>query len=158
ARLRLTADKRRPVQTAARPARARPGPQRCELYVPPLTRARELPAPTMNARPPQGAARPTPAASLSRRTDHGRNRRTPVCTRLPFHPFAAARRRLRAVPRRPAERHRLLPQLRDPVAELRLLADRRRPGGGRFRHGLRADGARALAPFAQRGGARRGPV
>src|SRR5690606_37162058 len=99
------------------------------------------PPPNMNARPPtrEPFPFPTPSGVPSRRTDHGRNRRTPVCTRLPFHPCAAARRRLLAVPRRPAERHRLFPQLRDPVAELRLLADRRCSGGGRRGHGLRPD-------------------
>src|SRR5690606_3896506 len=75
----------------------------------------------------------------------------------PPDPRRVPRRHHSALCRRPAQRHRLLPHLRDPVAELRLVADRRRPGDGRRGAGVCARRPRARAAHACRRAVPGGP-
>src|SRR5690606_2181788 len=75
----------------------------------------------------------------------------------PSRPRGVPRRHHPAVRGRLAERYRLLPYLRDPVAELRFLADRRRPGDGRRGAGVRPGRPRARAAHPRRRAVPGGP-
>src|SRR5690606_32663801 len=70
----------------------------------------------------------TPTGPLSRSMRHGSPFRPRPCTDAASDQRDLPRRHHPAVPGGAAERHRVLPDLRDPVEQLRLLAARRRAG------------------------------
>src|SRR5690606_33696599 len=88
---------------------------------------------------PRRRPQPTRAPSRPRRRSaHGRYRSSQIRARVSPGARSPVRRGPDAVHRRLAERHRLRPHLRDPVEQLRVLADRQRPGGAGALAGVRA--------------------
>src|SRR5690625_4421586 len=88
----------------------------------------------------------------ARRPRHGLRSLCPAHSPDPSGPRGDHRRHAAAVRRRRAERPRLFPHLRDPVAELRLLADRRGPGAGRRCAGIRPVRPGPGPPYRRPGG------